>query len=129
MPLMFDVMVSGGRLDGSAFVRLNRLEPARVHGLQGKGDIATGFDADIVIRDPKRHVTFGADDLHDNVGYTPREGRTVTGWEETVFLLGVPGVESGAFAGFAGAGLWLKRDDLGVSSAAEPAREYWEATE
>ena len=71
MPLMFDVMVSGGRLDGPAFVRLNRLEPARVHGLQGKGDIATGFDADIVIRDPKRRVTFGADDLHDNVGYTP----------------------------------------------------------
>ena len=71
MPLMFDVMESGGRLDGSAFVRLNRLEPARVHCLQGTGDNASGFDADIVIRDPKRRVTFGGDDLHDNVGYTP----------------------------------------------------------
>lgn len=53
----------------------------------------------------------------------------MTGWPETVFLPEVPDVESGAFAGFAGAGLWLKRDDLGVSSAAEPAREYREATE
>ena len=129
MPLMFDAMVSGGRLDGSAFVRLNCLEPARVHGLQGKGDIAPGFDADIVIWDPRRHVAFGADDLHDNVGYNPWEGRTVTGWPETVFLRGVPVVENGAFTGIAGAGLWLKREDLGVSSAADPAREYREATE
>lgn len=125
MPLMFDAMVSGGRLGGRDFVRLCCSEPARVHGLAGKGDIAPGFDADLVVWDPERRVTFGADDLHDNVGYNPWQGRTVTGWPETVFLRGDAVVERGAFLG--GRGRWLKRDAPGVSARADPAREYREA--
>lgn len=125
MPLMFDAMVSGGRLGGRDFVRLCCSEPARVHGLAGKGDIAPGFDADLVVWDPERRVTFGADDLHDNVGYNPWQGRTVTGWPETVFLRGETVVEGGAFLG--GRGRWLKRDAPGVSTRAEQAREYREA--
>ena len=129
MPLMFDAMMSGGKLGGAAFVRLNCLQPARVHGLEGKGDIAPGFDADLVIWDPERRVTFGPDDLNDNVGYNPWEGRTVTGWPETVFLRGKAVVEDGAFVGAFGGGRWLARDGLGVTSDAQPAREYREATE
>ncbi len=127
-PLMFDAMVTGTRLGGATFVRLTCSEPARVHGLAGKGDIAEGFDADLVIWDPNRAVTFGADDLHDNVGYNPWEGRTVTGWPETVYLRGAPVVEGGTYGGLDGAGQWIARDVLGVATDATPAREYHEAT-
>jgi dihydropyrimidinase len=129
MPLMFDAMVSGGRLGGSDFVRLCCAEPARVHGLAGKGDIAEGLDADLVVWDPERRVTFGENDLHDNVGYNPWEGRTVTGWPRSVFLRGEAIVEDGAFTGVHGGGGWLKREAPGVTADAEPAREYREATE
>ena len=128
MPLMFDAMVSNGRLGGAEFVRLNCLEPALVHGLKNKGDIAPGFDADLVVWDPARRVTFGAADLNDNVGYNPWEGRTVTGWPEAVFLRGTPVVENAGYTGVDGVGRWLERSSLGVSAATEPAREYTEAT-
>lgn len=127
MPLMFDAMVSGDKRGGCDFVRLCCSEPARVHGLAGKGDIAPGCDADLVVWDPERRVTFGADDLNDNVGYNPWEGRTVTGWPEAVFLRGASVVEDGGFVG--GQGRWLKRDVLGVKTDAIPAREYREAVE
>ena len=129
LPLMFDAMVSNEKLGGSAFVRLCCSEPARVHGLRGKGDIVEGLDADLVIWDPDKRVTYGANDLNDNVGYNPWEGRSVTGWPEAVFLRGNAVVEDGAFVGSFGAGRWLERESVGVSSTAAPAREYREATE
>jgi dihydropyrimidinase len=129
MPLMFDAMVSGGRQGAQAFVNLTATAPARVHGLRGKGDIAVGFDADLVIWDPERQVTFGANDLHDNVGYDPWEGRTVTGWPQAVYLRGTEIVRDGAFVGGYGDGRWIERAGLGVASVIEPAREYREAVE
>jgi dihydropyrimidinase len=73
LPLMFDAMVSHGRL-GLEIRGPHRHAPARLYGLTGKGHIAPGFDADLTLWDPERTVTYGADDLHDNVGYNPWEG-------------------------------------------------------
>ena len=128
MPLLFDAMVTGGRGDACTFVRLSASEPARIHGLRGKGDLKPGFDADVVIWDPERSVTYGADDLHDNVRYNPWEGRKVTGWPETVFLRGTKIVDDGAFVGTYGSGRWLSRAGMGVTTEAAPAFEYTEAT-
>ena len=49
-------------------------------------------------------VTFGPDDLHDNVGYNPFAGRTVTGWPETVVSRGDVIVEGGVISGDYGRG-------------------------
>ncbi|MDJ1015234.1 MAG: dihydropyrimidinase [Paracoccaceae bacterium] len=128
MPLIFDAAFSRRLLSPTEFVNLTATAPARIHGLPRKGQIAPGFDADITVWDPDRTVTFDADDLHDNVGYNPWEGRTIQGWPETVFLRGKAIVENGAFAGSYGTGRWIRRDALGVTTAAEPASEYLEAT-
>lgn len=109
LPLLFDAMVSGGRGGAEAFARLTATAPARVHGLPGKGRIAEGCDADLVIWDPERTRTYGADDLHDNVGYNPWEGVTVKGWPETVILRGTVLVAEGAFHGTPGCGRWIDR--------------------
>jgi dihydropyrimidinase len=118
LPLMFDAMVSKGRGGAEAFVELTSHAPARLYGLSDKGALAMGKDADVVIWDPERTVTYGADDLHDNVGYNPWEGLSITGWPEQVLLRGRPIVQDGAFLGAPGTGRWIDRPEL----ATQPTR-------
>ncbi len=127
MPLMFDEIISKGRLSSSAFVELCCAAPARIHGIQRKGDTALGFDADLVIWDPNKKVTFGANDLSDNVGYNPWEGRSVRGWPESVLLRGETIVEGGELNANPGNGRWVSRTCLGVTTNAVPASEFSEA--
>ena len=109
LPLMFDAMVSRGQGGIEAFVQLTSTAAADLYGLPGKGRIEAGYDADLVIWDAGRSVTYGANDLHDNVGYNPWEGTTVTGWPDTVLLRGQIIAQNGAFEGRFGAGRWLSR--------------------
>jgi len=92
---MFDSMVSNGRATVEEFVALTATAPAVAFGLTGKGQIAEGFDADIAIWDPQRHHTYEPDDLHDNVGYNPFEGQSVTGWPVQVLSNGRSIMEDG----------------------------------
>ena len=112
LPLMFDAMVSHGRGGPEAFARLTAEAPARLHGLTAKGRLAVGMDADVVIWDGDRQVTYGEDDLHDNVGYNPWAGTTVQGWPDTVILRGEVLVADGAFHGTPGCGRWQNRQDF-----------------
>ena len=120
LPLMFDAMVSKGLGGPEAFARVSSTEPARLYGLPNKGAIAAGMDADVVIWNPETAVTYGSDDLHDNVGYNPWEGRTVTGWPERVVLRGQIIVEDGQFLGTPGAGQWIGRPELATKPIGTP---------
>ena len=123
LPLLFDAMVSRGRLGPKAFAELTAAALARVYGLERKGRIAPGMDADLVIWDPGRRLTYGEDDLHDNVGYNPWAGRTVTGWPERVLLRGRLAVEGGRLLAEPGAGRWLPRAAIGTPRSGRPAPE------
>ena len=112
LPLLFNAMVTEGRGGPEAFARLTSYAPATLYGLKNKGAIAEGLDADIVIWDPEKTVTYEANDLHDNVGYNPWEGHRVTGWPEHVILRGTPLVENGNFLGQPGSGQWIDRPEL-----------------
>ena len=112
LPLMFDAMVSQGEQGAQAFAQITSTAPAKLYGLQKKGALATGMDADIVIWDPDIQVTYGANDLSDNVGYNPWAGRTVKGWPEHVILRGKSLVKDGRFLGSAGIGNWIDRPEL-----------------
>jgi len=114
MPLMFDAMVSRGQLGLSAFVRVTSTAAAQLYGLPGKGHIAPGYDADLVLWDAQATRTFGANDLHDNVGYNPWEGREVTGLPVATYLRGRAVMRQGAYLGTPGAGQWLRRDAIGT---------------
>lgn len=117
LPLMFDAMVSQGRGGPMAFANLTSTIPAQLYGLPSKGAIAEGMDADLVIWDPEKTNTYGANDLHDNVGYNPWEGRQVRGWPERVFLRGQMLVENGTFLGTPGSGAWINRPAMAVKPA------------
>jgi len=63
LPLLFDAMVSKGRLGLEKFVELTATAPAKIYNLHPrKGSIAIGADADIAIWDPNRETTSGRDD-------------------------------------------------------------------
>ncbi len=109
LPLMFDAMVTHGRGGPVAFARAVAGRASEVYGLPGKGTIEVGRDADLVLWDPARRVTFGADDMADGAGYNPWAGVTVTGWPETVLSRGEVIVDRGTLTGAPGRGRWLSR--------------------
>jgi dihydropyrimidinase len=118
LPLMFDAMVSRGTHGLAKFVAITATEPAKIYGLHPrKGEILIGADADIAIWDPTREVTIGADIMHDLTGYTPYEGRKVTGWPVMVLSRGRIVVADGALRARPGSGCFLAR---AAGAAAEP---------
>jgi dihydropyrimidinase len=74
-----------------------------------KGHLAPGYDADIVLFDPQKKVTYSADVLHSNIDYTPYQGITVTGAPITTISRGEVIVENGQYVGHRGQGRFLKR--------------------
>lgn len=108
LPLMFNAMVSEGRTGIEAFAHLTATAPARAFGLDTKGAIAEGFDADLTLWDRDLSYTYGADDLHDNTGYNPFEGVTVKGMPVHVLSRGEMVVENRTLVADAPRGRWLK---------------------
>lgn len=62
--------------------------PAQRYGLKNKGDIAIGYDADIVLLDPNETFTVRAADSESGQGYTPFEGQELTGKVKSTFVRG-----------------------------------------
>jgi dihydropyrimidinase len=110
LPLLFDAMVSKGRLGLSKFVELTATAPAKIYNLPHKGSIAIGQDADIAIWDPSRRVTLSDAMMHDQAGFTPYAGRVVTGWPDTVLLRGRVLIEGEQCHGRAGEGRLMRRE-------------------
>jgi len=118
LPLLFSEGVGQGRLDLNAFVALTATNHAKLYGLYPKkGTIAVGSDADIAIWDPERETVITAEILHDNVGYTPYEGRRLRGWPVTVLSRGRIVIEDGRLVAPRGSGQFLP---CALSEAAKP---------
>jgi len=118
LPLLFSEGVGQGRLDLNAFVALTATNHAKLYGLYPKkGTIAVGSDADIAIWDPERETVITAGILHDNVGYTPYEGRRLRGWPVTVLSRGRIVIEDGRLVAPRGSGQFLP---CALSEAAKP---------
>ena len=126
LPLLFDAMVSQGRLGIEKFVELTATAPARIYNLHGrKGSLSIGADADIVLWDAKAKVEISDGLTHDRAGYTPYAGRTIRGWPTTVIRRGDVIVENGALRARAGSGIFLPRDGgEAARPAGRPAPEF-----
>src|SRR5262249_60858562 len=82
-----------------------------------RGALGVGADADIAIWDPAKTVRLSSAMLHDRAGYTPYEGRSVTGWPETVLSRGRIAVRDGRLHVAPGSGRFLPR---AAGEAAQP---------
>ncbi len=111
LPLMFDAIMARGVLPPAAFPALTAGNAADIYRLPGKGHLAPGADADIVLWDATVQHIYQADDLHDNVGYNPFEGHRINGWPVHVFLRGQAIVTDGKLTATAGQGRWINRPE------------------
>jgi dihydroorotase-like cyclic amidohydrolase len=78
LPLMIDAM-HRGKISLVRLVDALSTAPARVFGLEQKGRLAPGSDADIVILDLDREWTITNDSVLSKVGWSPYDGRRVKG--------------------------------------------------
>ncbi|MEU6159618.1 dihydropyrimidinase [Streptomyces sp. NPDC047130] len=109
MDLLHQAVVDG-HLTRRRWIDIACAAPARMFGLYPrKGTLAPGADADVVIYDPHAEQVISAETHHMNVDYSAYEGKRITGRVETVLSRGVPVIESGAYVGRAGHGVYLPR--------------------
>lgn len=88
LALIYSDGVRANFLSLARWVQLCCTQPAALMGLSRKGQIAPGFDADVVIFDPNREKTLTPAMLHERAGWTPYNGHRVVGWPRTVILRG-----------------------------------------
>jgi dihydroorotase len=79
VPIMLD-HVNAGRLTLQRFVDLSSHGPQRIFGMARKGRIAAGYDADFTIVELKRRETITNAQAGSKTGWTPYDGKEVTGW-------------------------------------------------
>ncbi len=104
-------LLSEGSRRGISLSRIAELvcwNPSRRFGLPGKGDIAPGFDADIVLVDPDKRFIVSAQESESSQGYSPLEGQELTGKVEQTFLRGTLIFDNGDVVGEPG-GKYLSR--------------------
>jgi len=109
LPILFSEGVSKGRISLQRFVALSSTNHARIYGLEGKGSIAVGFDADIALWDSNRRETIRQEILHHGADYTPWEGFEVVGWPVKTLLRGEVVYADGQVSGAPGRGRVVDR--------------------
>jgi len=109
LSLIHHMGVNAGLLTLERWVQVCSTNAARWMGLKGKGRLAPGCDADIVIFDPERVKYIAPDTLHEAAGWTPYEGMEVTGWPRTVLSRGTVIVEDEQYIGRPGHGRFVER--------------------
>ncbi len=84
-------LFSEGNKRGLPWHRMAQLlskNPATRYGLHNKGDIAPGYDADLVLLDPEERFVVRASESESAQGYTPFEGQEMTGRVRNTLLRG-----------------------------------------
>lgn len=95
VPIMLD-HVNAGRLSLERFVQLSSSEPARLFGMEGRGQIAEGFDANFTIVDLKCEREITNSWIASKASWTPYDGVVVTGWPVATLLRGRVAMLDGA---------------------------------
>jgi allantoinase len=99
---LLPALVSEGNKRGLSLNRVAALtsgNPAKRFGLNSKGDIAPGLDADVVLVDPRETWTIRAKDSESTQGYTPFEGIELGAKVKATFLRGELVCENGNVIG------------------------------
>lgn len=87
LPIMLD-HVHAGRLSLQCLVDLTSAGPARVFGIESKGRIAVGYDADLTLVDLRAKREIQNRWIASKAGWTPYDGVRVTGWPVGTILRG-----------------------------------------
>ena len=109
MELLYQGVVNG-EITLERWVETCSTTPARMFGLDRKGAIAPGMDADILVWDPTKRTKIGVNDKHHmNMDHSAYEGFEIDGKVDTVLSRGTVVVENDTFTGSVGHGRYVKR--------------------
>jgi dihydropyrimidinase len=111
LPILWTYGVRAGRITPNQFVALTSTNAAKIFGLYPrKGALLPGSEADILIWDPERRVTYGTAFAHHRTDYNLYENWELVGFPEKVFLRGQRIVDGERWLGRAGQGKYLQRE-------------------
>lgn len=100
--LLLSGLYTEGTLRGLSVNRMAELlstNPAQRFGLPSKGQLAPGFDGDVVLFDAEQTFTVRSDESESTQGYSVFEGQTFTGKVTATFLRGQLIFENGKVVG------------------------------
>jgi dihydropyrimidinase len=109
LAIVYSAGVQRGRVTVERMVDLLSTTPARLFGLNSKGSIEVGKDADIVLFDPQERRTITQAELHHTSDYTPYEGLAAAGIVRSTLVRGEFVVRDGHFVGRRGFGQFQER--------------------
>ncbi|GLV53550.1 dihydroorotase [Dictyobacter sp. S3.2.2.5] len=87
LPLLFNASQEG-RVALSEIIKRCVTNPARIFGLQNKGALEVGKDADIVLIDPQQTYEINNEQILSKCGWTPFAGTKIKGKIQQVFVRG-----------------------------------------
>lgn len=91
MPVTFTTLLEQAEAEGrpgdsvlEQFVGLFAAAPSRINAVPGKGEVAEGHDADLVVFDPQEERVVDAAGLHMGTDFSPFHGHRLRGWPQVV---------------------------------------------
>lgn len=88
MPAMLTLALRDGLTDLSGLAKLASEGPARIYGIDGKGFLRLGMDADLALFDLGREWVFERAHVQSKCGWSPFEGETFFGWPAWTIVRG-----------------------------------------
>ena len=119
MPMLWTHGVNTGRLTMNEFVAVTSTNIAKILNMYPKkGAILEGADADIVVWDPNKEKTIGADTQQSAIDYNVFEGKKVKGLPRFTLSRGKVVVDDGDVKTQEGHGEFVARDSFGETNKA-----------
>ncbi|WP_138414143.1 amidohydrolase family protein [Sinomonas gamaensis] len=124
MPVTFTALAAAWTREDEGllerFVELFSTAPSRINGLAGKGVIAPGYDADLVVFDPSELRTVSGVRLHMGTDFSPFDGRELRGWPHVVISGGRVVLDDDGFHDPGPVGRFIPRTGYREAAAALP---------
>jgi dihydropyrimidinase len=121
MPVTFTAMMASTGTRVEDFVEVFSAGPARINAVPGKGIIAEGYDADLVIFDPAEEQVVDGARLHMGTDFSPFDGKALTGWPAVVVSGGRVVVSDGTFHDPGPVGRFVHQDGFHEHRVQSPA--------
>lgn len=123
LPVLFSEGLVAGRIALGRYLALSASAAADLYGIPGKGRIAPGGDADLVLWNPEARWQVRGTEGRSRTGYSPFEGMWLTGRPEAVILRGHVLMEGGRLMPGPARGRFLHRLPAGPEQFRPPLEE------